>query len=61
MIEQVKFLLFILSSTFILRYFFEFLIKFFFINDPKPIVIKDTKEFFIYLSISYIITFFYFL
>jgi len=61
MIEQLKFLFFILSCTFTLKYFFEFLIKFIFIEDPKPIIIKGFKEFLIYLSISYIITFLYFI
>lgn len=61
MIKEVKFLFFILSSVFLLKYFFEFLIKFIFIEEPKPIDIKGIKELLIYLSISYIITFLYFI
>jgi len=57
MIEQLKLFLFILSIIFVLRYLIELIFKFLIIEEPNPIVVTNTGEVFLYLSISYIITF----
>jgi hypothetical protein len=57
MIEQLKLFLFILSIIFVLRYLIELIFKFLIIEEPNPIVVTNTEEVFLYLSISYIITF----
>jgi hypothetical protein len=57
MIEQLKLYLFILSIIFVLRYLIELIFKFLIIEEPNPIVVTNTEEVFLYLSISYIITF----
>jgi hypothetical protein len=57
MIEQLKLYLFILSIIFVLRYLIELIFKFLIIEEPNPIVVTNTGEVFLYLSISYIITF----
>jgi hypothetical protein len=57
MIEQFKLYLFVLSIIFVLRYLAELIFKFLFFEEPNPIVVTNTKEVFLYLSISYIITF----
>jgi hypothetical protein len=57
MIEQLKLYLFILSVIFVLRYLIELIFKFLIIEEPNPIVVTNTEEVFLYLSISYIITF----
>jgi hypothetical protein len=57
MIEQLKLYLFILSIIFVLRYLIELIFKFLIIEEPTPIVVTNTGEVFLYLSISYIITF----
>lgn len=56
MLETVKVYLMVLSLVFILKFIFEFIIKFF-QNEPAPIQINKYEVIFIYLTISYIITF----
>jgi len=56
MIEQIKLFLFILSLVFTLRFVFEFIIKLF-QEEPQPMEVNSVKEVFIYLALSYIITY----
>ena len=55
--NKIEIFLFVLSFVFILRFLFEFLLQLREEN-PKTILITKTERVFIYLSISYIITFF---
>ncbi len=56
MIEQIKLFLFILSLVFTLRFVIEFIVKLF-QEEPQPMEVNSVKEVFIYLAISYIITY----
>jgi hypothetical protein len=56
MIEQFKLFLFVLSIVFTLRFVVEFIIKLF-QEEPQPMEVSSVKEVFIYLALSYIITY----
>jgi hypothetical protein len=57
MMEQIKLFLFVLSLVFTLRFVMEFVIKL--IQDnPTPMSISKINESLLYVSISYIITYF---
>lgn len=56
MINKFEIFLLVLSSIFILRYIIEFLLQLREEN-PKTIVINNIEKVFMYLSISYIITY----
>jgi len=56
MIEQIKLLLFVLSIVFCLRFIIEFSLKLF-QEEPVPMKVGKTEEVFLYLAVSYIITF----
>lgn len=53
---DIKIFLLILSIIFLLRYTIEFLIKLL-EEEPSPMKISDISKLFIYLSLSYIITY----
>lgn len=57
MMYDIKIFLLILSIVYLTRYCVEFLLKFFSEAQPEPIKIDKIDRVFIYLSISYIITF----
>ena len=57
MINQIELYLFILSCIFVLRFVIEFLLQLREEN-PKAITPTTTEKVFLYLTISYIITFF---
>ena len=54
--KQIEIFLFVLSSIYLFRFILEFLIRF---RDevPKPMEISSSNQIFIYLAVSYIITF----
>jgi hypothetical protein len=56
MIKQIETFLLVLSLVYLLRFAIEFLLK---LRDenPKPIEIAKVNQVFIYLAISYVITF----
>jgi len=56
MIKQIEIFLLVLSLVYLLRFAIEFLLK---LRDenPKPIEIAKVNQVFIYLAISYVITF----
>ena len=56
MIKQIETFLLVLSLVYLLRFAIEFLLK---LRDenPKPIEITKVNQVFIYLAISYVITF----
>lgn len=56
MINQIQIFLLVLSVVFLLKFAIEFLLK---LRDdnPKPIEITKVNQVFIYLAISYVITF----
>lgn len=56
MIKMISIFFFILSIIFLLRYVGEFLLA---LRDenPKPMAINKIIEIFIYISVSYVITF----
>jgi hypothetical protein len=56
MINQIQIFLLVLSVIFLLKFAIEFLIKLR-DDDPKPIEITKVNQVFIYLAISYVITF----
>jgi hypothetical protein len=56
MVQEIKIFLFILSLIFTMRFILEFIMKFF-QDEPEPINITKYDIVFIYLTISYIITF----
>lgn len=57
MINQIELYLFVLSCIFVLRFVIEFLLQLREEN-PKAITPTITEKVFLYLTISYIITFF---
>jgi hypothetical protein len=57
MIEQIKLFVFVLSFVYTLKFIFEFIIKLF-QSEPVPMAVTKVNEVFLYLSISYIITYF---
>lgn len=57
MMEQIKTFLFVLSLIYTLRFIFEFVFKLTQEN-PEPLVIKEIEKIFLYLSSSFIITYF---
>ena len=57
MMEQIKTFLFVLSLIYTLRFIFEFIFKLTQEN-PEPLVIKEIEKVFLYLSSSFIITYF---
>jgi hypothetical protein len=56
MIQQIKLFLLILSIVFLLNFIIKFILKFF-EETPQPIEVTKTNEVFLYLGISYIITY----
>lgn len=57
MIEQIKLFFFVLSFVYTLKFVFEFVVKLF-QTEPVPMKVSKVNETFLYLSISYIITYF---
>lgn len=57
MLIKIELFLFILSVIFSLRFVIEFFVRFKDEN-PKPMEISKTNQVFLYLAISYIITYF---
>ena len=55
---EIKIFLLVLSIIYLLRYVISFLVKLS-EEEPTPIKISDISKIFIYLSISYIITYFF--
>jgi hypothetical protein len=56
MINEIKLYLFVLSLVFILKIIFEFFYELTREN-PEPLQIKEIEKIFIYLSLSYVITY----
>jgi len=56
MIQEIKLFLLILSIVFSSKFIIKFVMKFF-EESPEPIEMSKTNEVFIYLAISYIITY----
>jgi hypothetical protein len=57
MIEQFKLFLFILSCVYTLRFILEFIVKLF-QSEPVPMKVSKVNEIILYLTTSYIITYF---
>jgi hypothetical protein len=57
MINEIKLFLFVLSIVYTIRFLFEFVFKLFQEN-PEQLMLRDTEKIFLYLSTSYIITYF---
>jgi hypothetical protein len=56
MLTNISIYLFVLSIIYLLRFCVEFLIKFF-SEEPSTLKLTNTESVFLYLSISYLITF----
>lgn len=56
MIHKIELFLFILSCVYSLKFVIEFIARFT-EKDPQPMVIDKTNQVFLYMAISYIITF----
>jgi len=56
MVQEIKIFLLVLSIIFTSKFVLEFIIKFF-QDEPDPINITKYDTIFIYLAISYIVTF----
>ncbi len=56
MINNIELFLLVISSVFILKFIFEFIVKLF-ITDANPITINKYEKVIIYFAISYIITY----
>jgi hypothetical protein len=54
---EIKIFLFVLSTIFSLRYVFEFVVKLI-MNNTEPIKLSKVEGVLLYLSTSYIITYF---
>ena len=55
--QEIKLFLFILSIIFMIRYIAEFVFKLVQDGESEPIVLSKLEGTFLYLSISYIITY----
>jgi hypothetical protein len=55
--EEIKLYLFVLSMVFTIRYVAEFVFKLAQTGDSEPIVLTKLERSFLYLALSYIITY----